>query len=522
MSELAQDDDTLTARLVNNEAMYLRREEPPSNIERERTILLDTTIQLWGLPRVFALAAALACAEKKQHISRIQAFALRGEDCEILDLTTKKGVVEALGQLDFHWHCGVALRDFLLNTRSSATHDIVFVTDAETLKTPDFQPFIAEAKRFLTYLIVVNRVGALQVFDLSGGRNKSLGNATFDLADLLFPTKKPRKKNATDELFTPLFYDQKPLPLFYLPTGALLRRMRVLQHPSVGVVNITNMQRVLRWRTPESGAEELLPVIEDGEYCMGFGNISMLYIVVSNEVTRLFKFYKIDIRNGHVESHDFTGKTFATVDEMAYYQSHFHLKNGKILDCREATMSSEAIDFDPIFRHYTQEKEAISLKWVKQFIKNRNSPLLNPTAIFINTRNELIIDKFSIQMKNNDALIFRETTVERHTVEEGTEGSLTVSTPFDNPSVLFFEKKWHDGSVAAVDSRGFLHLKSSNPTLPEITIIPNLGDKVTAWASDGKYCGNPYYLSVRNGSQVPVVYFFKTYIQRFIHHILDV
>ena len=125
-------------------------------------------------------------------------------------------------------------------------------------------------------------------------------------------------------------------------------------------------------------------------------------------------------------------------------------------------------------------------------------------------------------MKNNDALIFRETTVERHTVEEGTEGSLTVSTPFDNPSVLFFEKKWHDGSVASVDSRGFLHLKSSNPTLPEITIIPNLGDKVTAWASDGKYCGNPYYLSVRNGSQVPVVYFFKTYIQRFIHHILDV
>lgn len=61
LSELANDNETLTARLVNNEALYYQHEAPPANENLERNIYLDTTLKMWGLPKVFALSAALAC-----------------------------------------------------------------------------------------------------------------------------------------------------------------------------------------------------------------------------------------------------------------------------------------------------------------------------------------------------------------------------------------------------------------------------------------------------------------------------
>jgi hypothetical protein len=520
MSELAQDDDTLTARLVNNEALYLRREEPPSDVERERTILVDTTLKMWGFPRVFAMAAALACAEKKQNIGQINAFILRGPDFETLDLTTKKGVIEGLGQLDVALHCGAALTDFLGQTKPSAKHDMIFITDEESFKTVEFQPYFTQKRHILTYLIVVNRLGDLQVFDISGGKNKSLGVSKFDLNDLLFPKiSKPKRANSAS--FKPAFYDEDPLPLYFLPTGAKFSRMHLLKDPSVGVINITHSQRVLRWADPNLGAIELLPFIEEGEYCIGFGSLSMIYILVGNEKTRLFKFYKLDSRKGLVESHDYTGKTFATVDEMAYYKSHFHLKNGKIIDCRTGELTTENIDFKPIFDVFTAEKDAIDFKDIKHFIKNQQNPLQHPKDIFINTAGELMIDTFAIVSKRMDDLSFKKTKKEQpHAVENDLDTTLKVSSRNQNSEILFYEKQWADGSFAAVDSRGFLHLKSSDYQMPEITIVLNF-ERVAAWASDGKMCGAPYFMSAENPNPMPVNYFYSHYIQPFIDHILS-
>jgi MoxR-vWA-beta-propeller ternary system domain bpX1/MoxR-vWA-beta-propeller ternary system domain bpX0 len=520
ISELAQDDDTLTARLVNNEAMYLRREEPPSDIERERTILLDTTIQMWGLPRVFALAAALACAEKKQNISRIDAFALRGERLDDLDLTTKDGVIQALGKLDGHLHCGIALRDFLRHNRSTESHDIVFITDADALKTPAFQVYFAEIKAFLTYLIVVNRVGELQVLDISGGRSKSLGTSKMDLNHLLFPKHDPSKRTKKS-LFTPAFYNEAELPLFYLMTNARVSRMHTLQHPSVGVVNITQNQRVLRVSSADLGATELLPFIEEGEYCMGFGSIAMVYILVSNEQTRLFKLYKIHMDKGLSETHDFTGRVFATVDEMAFYKSSFFLKSNKIINCFTGTLE-EGIGFEGILGEYRQVKEAIDLKQIKKFLNNRNSPLHHPKAIFINDKGQLTIDRFSLVLVNSNVLLFRQTSEQYHELETDRDEPLHVSTPFENPNIICYEKKWADGSLASVDTHGFLHLKSSNKSIPEVTIVLTFANDISAWVSDDSIFGSTYFNNTtKNTEELPPSYFYRTYIQRFINHILQ-
>jgi hypothetical protein len=57
---------------------------------------------------------------------------------------------------------------------------------------------------------------------------------------------------------------------------------------------------------------------------------------------------------------------------------------------------------------------------------------------------------------------------------------------------------WPDGSVAWLDGRGMLHLKSSDRALPEMTLVLRHENydpiKTAAWASEGKVCGDPYFL----------------------------
>ena len=113
LSELAYDDLSLTVRLVNNEALYLRREAPPSNLVQERIILVDTSIKLWGIPRVFAISAALACAQNNKYKVPVAAYALGGETAKPVDIDSKSGIMSALGQLDAALHCGETLEAFL-------------------------------------------------------------------------------------------------------------------------------------------------------------------------------------------------------------------------------------------------------------------------------------------------------------------------------------------------------------------------------------------------------------------------
>ena len=51
---------------------------------------------------------------------------------------------------------------------------------------------------------------------------------------------------------------------------------------------------------------------------------------------------------------------------------------------------------------------------------------------------------------------------------------------------------WADGSRAFLDSRGMLHLKSSDPAVPEVTLVL-ANDRLAGWASDGTAFGPPFF-----------------------------
>jgi hypothetical protein len=53
--------------------------------------------------------------------------------------------------------------------------------------------------------------------------------------------------------------------------------------------------------------------------------------------------------------------------------------------------------------------------------------------------------------------------------------------------------KWADGSRAYLDDRCLLHLRSSNPDVPEVTLVLFDGE-IAGWCADGRTWGNLYFL----------------------------
>lgn len=53
--------------------------------------------------------------------------------------------------------------------------------------------------------------------------------------------------------------------------------------------------------------------------------------------------------------------------------------------------------------------------------------------------------------------------------------------------------KWADGSRAYLDDRCLLHLRSSNPDVPEVSLVLHDGE-VAGWCADGRTWGDPYFL----------------------------
>lgn len=72
-----------------------------------------------------------------------------------------------------------------------------------------------------------------------------------------------------------------------------------------------------------------------------------------------------------------------------------------------------------------------------------------------------------------------------------------------------------DGSRIFLDRRGLLHLKSSNPQIPEVTIVLKDGE-ASGWCSNGDHFGNVYFIG-KHKSRAAYVY---PHVEQFVAYIL--
>jgi hypothetical protein len=64
---------------------------------------------------------------------------------------------------------------------------------------------------------------------------------------------------------------------------------------------------------------------------------------------------------------------------------------------------------------------------------------------------------------------------------------------------------WNDGSRAVLDSRGMLHLKSSDPAIPEFTLVLCEGP-LAGWCADGRWFGPAYFIGDHAATPGAVIY----------------
>ncbi len=521
LSELAHDELLLMARLVNNEALYFRREEPPDNPKRQRTILLDTSLRMWGMPRIFAFSAALACTQNTKHNELVEAYSLGGNQYQEIDLSTKEGIIKALELLDHSLHCGHSLQSIIKEGPALDQNEYFFITDAKQFESADFQFFYSSIKELLHFIITVSREGELKLFSCHNGITKLLSKAKFDLKEILFvPVTYADVDIDPHEYHIPSFINQKVAPLYFPPSRLNPNnKEKMADLGDKGIITITETQRVLWWHQIDKGAKEVLGYIEKGKYFFGANDNGWLYILVNNQQRNLQKLYKINLDTNETE----------IIRDIPYCYSHqviflpekFLLPGlGRSFDYNtgKENPGHSAVELDKLLKKDQQNLSFPGAGKVTQLITTAYSILFNVKKIEVNEDGQLVVGKHHLQLLNDNILKFVDGTNKKNNKKSSKE-IMDIKSLLSNKHVKFRKAAWNDGSTAVIDARGFIHLKSSNKAIPEITIVLVLGKATGCWASDGNACGVQYFTNHKIAQIIKANDFYKKYIQSFIDHL---
>jgi hypothetical protein len=515
LSELANDDMLLTARLVNQEALYLRREEPPAHPDRPRTVLIDTTLKMWGLPRVFALSAALACAQQKKHRAGFLAYALGGKEYRQIDINSQAGVVSALEQLDPSLACDQALKSFLHAAPTNRPSEIILIVAKEWAQEGRLASLSTGSRQTVRYLITVDRQGELQFMDWGQGNRKLLSTCRLDLQELLTATVKPARPIPNDPTL-PAFIRQSKPPLYFPTIGINLKKRESYYTFNSEMVAITDNQRVLYCSGRNTGAMEMLPFIESGTYCFGSDGSGNFFITVHDTKKDLLKFYRLDMQEERVEEKDFSHQ-IKEVRSVIFKELFFWMSSANgyaSIDCSTGKLTVNQ-KYDQRFSQIYQEQLSQNKfnPQLKKLINNGYTVLFRVNSIFVTDFGEFSLDHHRIRLTNNSIRI----SEDRKQMADTQYAKVEPDQPLpDNPNVRMSKARWSNGSTAVLDSRGFVHLRSANPSIPEITLVLVIGKQIAGWAADGNRFGPSYFTGLESNQFMCAKDFYTKYIQRYI------
>lgn len=535
LSELAQDELLLMARLVNNEALYYRREEPPQNPKRQRTVLIDTTLRMWGVPRVFAMASALAFIHNSKHKELIESYALKGETHEEIDLSTKEGVAHALSVMDPSLHAGNSMRALIEEKPASDQNEYILITDSALFNSHSFQLSLAQVREELRFIITVNRNGAMQFYECNKGIGRLLNTAKLDLDELLFskeilPSQIKCKKPDNYTGWVPAFIQQEKPPLLFPKVKIRWMRDRMLPIGEHATVLVDQFHRVLYLDGRRRGAMELMDVIERGNYSMTHTN-DLVFIIVYNEDRVLGKMYYRYLPNAaHVTSNvlDIAAqmgriKQVISADRQFYIhceKGFYSLKPGWPESNNPPRIEEKEYQSKILAANF--EQKAINKRPINHMLDQITYKL---SRLYVTDKYELVIGSFVLRVRDSSRIpsvyldqkhghILSSQEAKRHEMQQ----------LLPNKEISFMRWRWSDGSEAFVDHRGILHLKSSDSLLPEISILLLINGNTTMWASCDAVAGDVDYIPPSGDNEyndADYVTSVKEFYNRFLFPFID-
>lgn len=276
LSELAHDEVTLTARIALNEALYLRRETPPSDPIQERTLLIDVGIRTWGLPRLFAAAVALSLARVDRGMS-VSVFHTAPDGLASVDFATRAGLTEHLKTLDHQLHPGAQLEAW---QKATAGENIqrVLITEDSVSSDAEFRRLFDQLELAPCFVVSVSRSGRVRLFvrTLAGEKLQREIRLDADQVSVADRTEIDSLIDPSRDPHLPALMRLKRMPL-RLPCE-LSDAGSVVPFPaedgeSADTLQITRDQRLLLWDVPQAGGRQLTDRLPRGNV-RWFGSLS--------------------------------------------------------------------------------------------------------------------------------------------------------------------------------------------------------------------------------------------------------
>lgn len=494
LSELAQDDLTLMARLANSEALFLRREEPPIHVERQRLLLVDTTLRTWGVQRVFAFSAALACSLQNTGGSPAQAVMLGEETWTEADLNQREGILKALSVLSPGKTPAKALRAVLEGKKQPAGENFL-VTTEENAETPELKQALDAVRDKLNFLITVSREGRLQFYTYKGGNRRLLNTGLLDLHAILHEkTRKPVKE--TERKTIPAFLNWNPMPLLSPFVHVNMYKGRIVYDNQLGVLATTTDGRVLLWKNRTEAAREIECEGVNEALFLGCDSKRYFYIVAIPTTGNSPMLTRIDPTTLQTETVHFQMPpgnwqlVYWAGPAGPFFRMHDALWQMQIGDGG----SGMSVNFEKVNPGSGNAFDGILPEGIiKKFCHKGYNVLFNIKQMGWTADGKLSINsRLLVPRAPGEHISITKAGNWTDPVVEIAEKT-TQSRVHKNQGILFVRYLWKDGTIGLADSRGFLHLKSSDPALPEITLLLVLDFSTAAWTSDGFVYGNPYF-----------------------------
>lgn len=273
LSELANDDDTLMTRVALNEALYLRRESPPSHPVRDRVLLIDVGIRMWGLPRLCATVVGLSLAAQTPAGSAARVFCVGRKGGQLVDFTTREGLVEQLAMLSYEAHPGEWLSTWLEEAdqeNADVATDRIIITGEDVLADPAFRRDLRTHNVLPAYIVTVNRAGRVRLIRETATGEKQLRELWLDLDGITGARQHPEKP-LIDKSVDPRLPAILRLPRFPLRLSPLTDDSdSVAQYPKrngqgFDLVQATRDRRLLLWDQATLGGRQLTDRLPPGQ-----------------------------------------------------------------------------------------------------------------------------------------------------------------------------------------------------------------------------------------------------------------
>jgi hypothetical protein len=288
------------------------------------------------------------------------------------------------------------------------------------------------------------------------------------------------------------------------------------------LVCLTIDQRVLYWNNRLRGAREIIECLEPGQFCFGSDGDETLYILVYSNSSRFLRLYEVDLESNLMEFVRLP-IVVAGTPEMVFDAGYFYIRANDNLNSVEAATGKVYPGQDRlgVFNAMVERNKRSfnNLNHYKKFVNDGYTTLNTVKSFYVNFDGELGFDDRHISFRSKNEMIIIDHNRQEQNKNLRVHKAREMEMPameVPNTNLKFSRFVWADGSEVLADSRGLLHLRSSDKSIPEITIVMILGRHTACWASDGRVCGSEYFTGVATAESQDVTGFYHNYIQRFI------